>query len=106
MPSFSASVHGLSSYSAYPVPMSISHNMELSLKIMPSVMDQISLILFLGQHGVHDSSADHMAISFVKGYIMLTWNLGSGNVFTYISKNQMNHLFFRRTKKDIYHKAY
>lgn len=83
-PSFSSSILGLSSYSAYPVPNAITHNMELSFKFVPHTMDQISLLLFLGQHGEHDSSSDHLAVSFVRGYIMLTWNLGSGprRIFT------------------------
>lgn len=41
-------------------------------------MNQISILLFLGQEGQHDYYSDHLAVSFVKGFMMLTWNLGSG----------------------------
>lgn len=58
--------------------------MELRFRFTPSMMDQISLLMFMGQKGHHDYYSDHMAVSFVKGYIMLTWNLGSGprRIFT------------------------
>lgn len=78
-PNFSSSVRGFSSYAAYPVPVGgISSNMELKFKFVPSTMDQIAILMFIGQTGLHDATSDHMAVSFVKGYIMLTWNLGSG----------------------------
>lgn len=39
---------------------------------------------FLGQSGPHDEKSDHLAVSFIQGYVMLTWNLGSGprRIFT------------------------
>ena len=52
--------------------------MELRFKFIPSTYDQVGLMLFLGQDGQHDSTADHLAVSFIKGYVVLTWNLGSG----------------------------
>lgn len=82
-PNFSSTVHGLSSYAAYPIPSGISQSMEIRFKFVPSTMDQISILLFLGQKGQHDLFSDHMAVSFVKGYVMLTWNLGSGR-FTHL----------------------
>ncbi|KAK4880029.1 hypothetical protein RN001_008175 [Aquatica leii] len=84
-PYFSSSVYGYSSYAAYTIPISgISSSMELKLKFIPNTMDQISILVFMGQTGQHDSSSDHVAVSFVKGYVMLTWNLGSGprRIFT------------------------
>lgn len=77
-PNFSSTVHGLSSYAAYPIPAGISKSMELQFKFIPSTMDQISILMFLGQRGHHDALSDHLVVSFVKGYVMLTWNLGSG----------------------------
>lgn len=56
----------------------VTYSMEMHLKIVPKTQEQISLIAFMGQNGVHDQGSDHLAISYVKGYIMLTWNLGSG----------------------------
>lgn len=84
-PYFSSSIHGYSSYAAYPIPIGgISSNMELIFKFSPTTMDQISILMFIGQSGMHDSSSDHMAVSFVKGYVLLTWNLGSGNYNAFI----------------------
>ncbi|XP_068084858.1 protein eyes shut [Anabrus simplex] len=83
-PSFSSSVAGLSSYVAYPLPGAIHHSMELKFRFKPATMDQISLMVFVGQDGPHDSRSDHLAVSFIKGYVVLTWNLGSGprRIFT------------------------
>ncbi|XP_053960263.1 protein eyes shut isoform X3 [Anastrepha ludens] len=84
LPSFSGSVNGLSSFVAYTVPIPLEYSIELSFKILPQTMSQISLLAFLGQTGYHDEKSDHLAISFIQGYIMLTWNLGGGprRIFT------------------------
>ncbi|KAK5647120.1 hypothetical protein RI129_005584 [Pyrocoelia pectoralis] len=84
-PYFSGSIHGLSSYAAYQLPIGgISNNMEIKFKFSPTTMDQIAILMFIGQAGQHDVTSDHVAVSFVKGFIMLTWNLGSGprRIFT------------------------
>ncbi|CAG9823468.1 unnamed protein product [Phaedon cochleariae] len=83
-PNFSSTIRGLSSFVAYPFPDGISKNMELTFRFIPTTMEQIALLLFIGQAGHHDFYSDHIAVSFVKGYIMLTWNLGSGprRIFT------------------------
>ncbi|KAJ8974428.1 hypothetical protein NQ317_019280 [Molorchus minor] len=83
-PYFSSTVRGLSSYVAYPIPDGVSKKVELKFRFTPTTMEQISLLLFVGQSGHHDFYSDHLAVSFVKGYIMLTWNLGSGprRIFT------------------------
>ncbi|XP_050308986.1 protein eyes shut [Anthonomus grandis grandis] len=83
-PYFSSTVRGLSSYLAYPLPQGIAQKMELKFRFTPTNVDQIALLLFIGQSGHHDFFSDHLAISFVKGYIMLTWNMGSGprRIFT------------------------
>lgn len=52
--------------------------MELKFKFIPSTVEQIALMVFVGQDGFHDSRADHLSVSFIKGYVVLTWNLGSG----------------------------
>lgn len=81
---FSSTIQGFSSFVAYPIPEGVSDKMELKFKFLPSSWDQIALLMFIGQKGFHDAYADHIAISFVKGYVMLTWNLGSGprRIFT------------------------
>lgn len=77
-PYFSSTVRGLASFVAYPLPEGTSQKMEIKFRFTPSTMDQISLLLFMGQSGQHDFYSDHLAVSFVKGYVMLTWNMGSG----------------------------
>lgn len=77
-PHFSPSIKGLSSYVAYPIPVGVFHNMEIKFRFTPVTLEQISILLFIGQNNQHDFHSDHLAVSFVKGYIMLTWNLGAG----------------------------
>ncbi|KAF5275697.1 hypothetical protein FQA39_LY06809 [Lamprigera yunnana] len=90
-PYFSSSINGYSSYAAYPIPTGgISNHMELKFRFMPNTMDQISILMFIGQIGQHDAMSDHVAVSFVKGYIMLTWNLGSGPRRIFTSKPLIN----------------
>uniref|UniRef100_A0A1B0CEK3 Basement membrane-specific heparan sulfate proteoglycan core protein n=1 Tax=Lutzomyia longipalpis TaxID=7200 RepID=A0A1B0CEK3_LUTLO len=83
-PTFSGSVEGLSSYVAYPVPIPLEYSLEMTFKILPATITQISLLAFVGQSGYHDEKSDHLAVSFIQGYIMLTWNLGAGprRIFT------------------------
>lgn len=52
--------------------------MELRFRFTPTTQDQVGLMFFLGQDGPHDATSDHLAVSFIKGYVVLTWNLGSG----------------------------
>lgn len=52
--------------------------MELKMKLIPHTVDQISLIAYLGQSGSRQEISDHLSITYVRGYIMLTWDLGSG----------------------------
>lgn len=79
-PFFPGSVSGLSSYAAYSIPAEIHQSFELSMHFVPNFMDQIALMMYIG----HDASTDHVALSFIKGYIVLTWNLGAGarRIFT------------------------
>lgn len=63
---------------AYGVPAGIRDGMELKLSVLPHTIEQISLIAYLGQPGTRAEITDHFSITFVRGYIMLTWDLGSG----------------------------
>lgn len=69
---------------SYPVTIPLDYTMELSFRMVPSTQSQISLLAFLGQAGHHDDTSDHMAVSFIQGYVMLTWNVGGGprRIFT------------------------
>lgn len=66
-PSFAGSVNGYSSYLSYAISIPIEHSFELSFKIIPSTLLQISLLAFIGQTGLHDERSDHLAVSFVQG---------------------------------------
>jgi len=99
-PSFSSSIGGLASYAAYPIPGAIHNSMELKFKFIPSTVEQIALMVFVGQDGYHDSRADHLSVSFIKGYVVLTWNLGSGmaldnflNQIHYSFQNSNGYIF-------------
>ncbi|KAK0086615.1 hypothetical protein PV325_002858 [Microctonus aethiopoides] len=83
-PSFSVFIPGFSSYAAYGINTPIKDNMELKMRILPHSVDQISLIAFMGQSGSSQDISDHFSLTYVKGYIMLTWDLGSGvrRIFT------------------------
>ncbi|XP_018372289.1 PREDICTED: protein eyes shut [Trachymyrmex cornetzi] len=83
-PAFSVLVPGFASYIAYGVSTSIKDTMELKLRLIPRTFDQISLIAYFGQRSSRRDVSDHLSITFVRGYIMLTWDLGSGvrRIFT------------------------
>ncbi|KAJ8726204.1 hypothetical protein PYW07_000902 [Mythimna separata] len=85
-PSLAPISTGISSYIMYalsPAAMN-SDRFDLRLRFQTTDMDQIALLAFVGQSGRHNSRSQHLALTFVKGYIMLTWNMGSGprRVFT------------------------
>ncbi|XP_045769800.1 protein eyes shut [Maniola jurtina] len=85
-PSLAPITTGKSSYVMYPLSSAAmnSDRFDLRLRFQTADMDQISLLAFVGQSGRHDPRSQHMALAFVKGYIMLTWNMGSGprRIFT------------------------
>lgn len=84
-PSFTTSVGGYSSYLAYGIDsQDVSLTFETQFHFVASNSDQIALLFFLGQHGINGYGADYMAVSYVKGHILLTWDLGSGprRIFT------------------------
>ncbi|XP_025158440.1 protein eyes shut [Harpegnathos saltator] len=93
-PAFSVLIPGFASYIAYGVPISIKDTMELKLRLIPRTFDQISLIAYFGQRGSRRDVSDHFSITFVRGYIMLTWDLGSGvrRIFTNDSLSSTNVL--------------
>ncbi|XP_062524089.1 protein eyes shut [Bombyx mori] len=85
-PSLAPISSGVSSYLVYPLsPAAMnSDRFDLRLRFQTPDMDQIALLAFVGQNGKHDSKSQHLALTFVKGYIMLSWNMGNGarRVFT------------------------
>ncbi|XP_059087709.1 protein eyes shut-like [Tigriopus californicus] len=84
-PSFTTSVGGYSSYLAYGInSQDVSLSFEAQFHFVAPNSDQIALLFFLGQHGINGYGTDYMAVSYVKGHILLTWDLGSGprRIFT------------------------
>uniref|UniRef100_A0A182QZ83 Protein eyes shut n=1 Tax=Anopheles farauti TaxID=69004 RepID=A0A182QZ83_9DIPT len=83
-PSFFGSIKGISSYVAYPVAFPVEDRFEFSFKIIPTTTAQISLLAFIGQPYDHHDQSDHFSVSFIQGFILVTWNLGSGprRIFT------------------------
>ncbi|KAJ0181687.1 hypothetical protein K1T71_002409 [Dendrolimus kikuchii] len=85
-PSLAPISTGVSSLLIYPLsPATLnSDRFDLRFRFQTSDMDQIALLAFVGQSGRHHSRSQHLALTFVKGYVMLTWNMGSGprRVFT------------------------
>lgn len=71
----------ISSYIIYPLSqMGSGDRFDLRLRFQTTDMDQIALLAFVGQSGRHDSHSQHLALTFVKGYVMLTWNMGGGKL--------------------------
>uniref|UniRef100_A0A182JZL7 Protein eyes shut n=1 Tax=Anopheles christyi TaxID=43041 RepID=A0A182JZL7_9DIPT len=83
-PSFFGSIKGISSYVSYPVAFPLEDRFEFSFKIIPTTTAQISLLAFIGQPYNHQDQSDHFSVSFIQGFILVTWNLGSGprRIFT------------------------
>ncbi|XP_058806580.1 protein eyes shut [Phymastichus coffea] len=83
-PSFSVPAPGFSSYMAYGLSGSPRDGLELAMRIAPRNPEQISLLAYMGQSGPRRDSPDHLALTYVRGYLMLTWDLGSGvrRIFT------------------------
>uniref|UniRef100_A0A182NE63 Protein eyes shut n=1 Tax=Anopheles dirus TaxID=7168 RepID=A0A182NE63_9DIPT len=83
-PSFFGSIKGISSYVVYPIAFPVEDRFEFSFKIIPTTTAQISLLAFIGQPYDHHDQSDHFSVSFIQGFILVTWNLGSGprRIFT------------------------
>ena len=84
-PAFTSSVGGYSSYLAYPIePRDVVKDIEVQFHFTAEVTDQVALLFFVGQQGFHEYGSDYIAVSYVKGHILLTWDLGAGprRIFT------------------------
>ena len=38
----------------------------------------MALLLFMGQPGPNRAGSDYLAVSYIKGHVLLTWDLGAG----------------------------
>ena len=72
-PSFTTSVGGYSSYLAHGIdPSSVSRAFEAQFHFSHAAghRDQVALMFFLGQEGVHEFGSDYVAVSYVKGHVL------------------------------------
>lgn len=77
-PSFTTSVGGYSSYLAHGIdPSSVSRAFEAQFHFSAPAghRDQVALMFFLGQEGVHEFGSDYVAVSYVKGHVLGWWFL-------------------------------
>ena len=56
----------------------VATNFDARFHFTSSDVDQIALLFFLGQDGMHQLDADYVALSYVKGHVLMTWDMGSG----------------------------
>ena len=77
---FSGSKSGVSSFVQIQLPFSKFDTILIKFKFcLLNTWDQISLMLFLG-NDQHSVKTDHLALTYVQGYLMLTWSVGNGNL--------------------------
>ena len=70
---------GYSSYLTLPLDSDrISRSLDAQFHFSTDKVDQIALMFFLGQEGFTAMGSDYLAISYVKGHVLMTWDLGSG----------------------------
>ena len=70
---------------AFPVdPVAVVKHLDIQFHFTAEATDQVALLFFLGQEGFHEYGSDYIAVSYVKGHILLTWDLGAGprRIFT------------------------
>lgn len=86
-PHFGGTTAGYSSYLSLTPPPFVRDYFELKFHFLTEDANQVALLLFLGQSeawrpapvappaGAH---CDFLAVSFIRGHVALTWDLGSG----------------------------
>ena len=99
---FEGSVMGHSSYLKMTPPPFIREHFELKFHLVTDDSRQVALLLYIGSEEINDASLvansstapsvttannqnkAFMAVSFIRGHIALTWDLGSGTrrIFT------------------------
>ncbi|XP_050703068.1 protein eyes shut-like isoform X2 [Eriocheir sinensis] len=77
LPSYSGGVAGYSSYSAYRIEVDITRSLAIRLHFSTPALQQVGLMAYIG-NSVRASVQDFLALSLVRGYLMLTWDLGAG----------------------------
>ncbi len=84
-PSFTHSVGGYSSFLAVPLSSGgLSPWFDAQFHLSTPDPDQIALLAFVGgrngghTHTAPDNYDSYLAVSYVKGHVLLTWDMGAG----------------------------
>lgn len=80
---FDGTLMGHSSYLSMEPPPFIRDHFELKFNFVTDDARQVALLLFVGQQ-IDADEKDFLAVSFIRGHVALTWDLGSGTrrIFT------------------------
>ena len=101
-PSFTSWVAGYSSFLTYRTPDNVGLVFEAKFHFTTDTVNQassvctqcccsadctplqVALLLFMGQKGTMRQGSDYLAVSYIKGHVLLTWDLGAGprRIFT------------------------
>ena len=83
-PSFTSWVAGYSSFLTYNTPQDVGIFFEAKFHFTTDVVNQVALLVFMGQRGTVRQASDYLAVSYIKGHLLLTWDLGAGprRIFT------------------------
>ncbi|XP_071532640.1 uncharacterized protein eys [Panulirus ornatus] len=76
-PSYSGTVSGYSSYTAYRLDYDATFTTAVRLHFTTRALRQVGLLAYLG-NTVRSATQDFLALSLVRGYLLLTWDLGAG----------------------------
>ena len=83
-PSFTSWVAGYSSFLTFQTPPNVNMFFEAKFHFTTNIVNQVALLLFMGQKGTMRQGSDYFAVSYIKGHVLLTWDLGAGprRIFT------------------------
>jgi len=105
-PHFSGTLSGYSSFLSLTPPPFVHDYFELKFHFLTDDSNQVALLLFMGQQQAPDASADDaddkdfMAVSFIRGHVALTWDLGSGDVYSSLRDQVPKLLIWRNSSID------
>lgn len=83
-PQFEGTFMGHSSYLSLTPPPFVRDHFELKFHFVTDDARQVALLLFMGHTEMTPGTKDFLAVSFIRGHVALTWDLGSGTrrIFT------------------------
>jgi len=85
-PHFGGTLMGHSAYMTLNAPPFLADHFELRFHFVTDDSQQVSLLLFIGRTDqvIGEQGNNFMAVSFIRGHVALTWDMGSGTrrIFT------------------------